>query len=371
MSHRNSLAGAALLLAAATIPASAQTGWQEVIGVGYESYSFSHPEESGIESLSLLVLPLGIQAPLPAGARLEIRGAYARGELVGSDGVTRTLAGPTDTRVSLDAPVAGGLRLGLLGVLPTGASDLTDEEAVVAGAVAADLLPFRITHWGSGGGLGVISSLAHSFGSFGLAASASYTRSREFDAFANGGAQYRPGDQVRVQLGGELDVTTASRLTLLASYQNSTEDQLGGANLYRAGDRFQAVGAYSFATGRRGSAITYGGWLHRSQGARLLETGDESAPAEDLMLFGGSMRLSAGRGVLAPATDVRLYRNEAGLGQGYSASVGLSLEWPLGAAVWIPSVRGRYGSVEIREEQESNFTGVDLGMSLRFGGRNR
>jgi len=362
---------ATLLLIAAGTQVEAQVRVRGFDGLGYESYFFQDPEQSGIDRLSLLVLSFGVEADLPLGSTLQLIGDLARGELVGADGEVRSIRGANDIQLSLEVPVVGPLSVGAIGVLPTGKYALSEEEAVVAGAIAADLLPFRITNWGSGGGYGMTGRLAHSFGGLGLGVSALYLFTREFDALQSLSAAYRPGDQLRVQIAADADIGLTSRASLRLSYHGSEEDQLGGLNLYRAGDRYQAMGAFSFPAGSRGAALAYAGVLHRTEGARLLELSSGPTPAEDLLFLGGSLRLPFGRGILAPTSDLRLYRNEAGLGQGYAAGLGASLEWPFAGIVAAPSVRGRLGKVELREGQESSFLGIDLGVSMRFGGRAR
>jgi hypothetical protein len=113
--------------------------------------------------------------------------------------------------------------------------------------------------------------------------------------------------------------------------------------------------------------VIYGGGMHREQGTFLLETGTD-APAQDLYLVGGGLRIAIGGIVFAPGGDVRLQRRSDGTDQGYSAGAGASLEFGSSMKV-IPSVRGRFGNVLVREGIESGFSGIDAGLTLRFGGR--
>lgn len=134
-------------------------------GVALESYRFAEPAQAGIESLTLLSVPFGARAPLFGRATVEATGAWARGRLVRADGTDATIAGPTDTELRVRVPFGRDAATlhGVL-VLPTGVERLGEAEAAVAGAIAADLLPFRISHWGAGGGAGLGATYARRLG---------------------------------------------------------------------------------------------------------------------------------------------------------------------------------------------------------------
>jgi len=350
------------------VPAVAQNRAAAGIGAGYESYTFKDENVVGIRSITLLTAPFAARIPLGSRVWLEATGAWARGELERADGSVATLAGLTDTQVALGlAIVPDRLSIALVGLAPTGTAEQNAEEAEVAGAIAADLIPFRISNWGSGGGIGVTTTIAHSFGRVGAGISGAYLVGREFDLLEAQEFAYRPGDQLVIR--GALDATvgSAGKLGLQLTLQQAKEDQVNGSNLYRPGRRYQVIGSYQFAMGQS-SGVVYGGAMHRAQGTFLLETGSD-APAQDLILVGGGLRIALGRSVVfAPGGDLRLQRRADGTDQGYSAGVGGSIE--LGSTVkLIPSVRGRFGNVLVREGIETGFSGLDAGLTLRFGGR--
>ena len=54
--------------------------------------------------------------------------------------------------------------------------------------------------------------------------------------------------------------------------------------------------------------------------------------------------------------------------QGYTMGAGLDAEITTGLATWVPSIRAHTGNLEIREGVETGFTGLELGLALRFGG---
>jgi len=153
----------------------------------------------GIESLSLLTLPLHVRTRIGPRVALMISGAWARGSLERPDGSEETLSGPTDIEVLASTSFLQE-RVVVTGIvdLPTGTSTLTDDEAFVAGAVAADLLPFRISHWGTGGGLGGRVAVAQPVGVFSVGASVSYRTSGDYEPRDGESSRYDPGDALRV-----------------------------------------------------------------------------------------------------------------------------------------------------------------------------
>jgi hypothetical protein len=243
------------------------------------------------------------------------------------------------------------------------------EEADVAGLIAADVLPFRITNWGTGGGFGASTSFAGGFGAFAAGLSIGYVVAREFEPLSGDDFTYRPGNQLHVRAAIDRTFGSAGKAALVLTMQRFTDDELDGGNLFRTGDRYQAVGSYAFAAGARGNGIVYAGYLHRGEGEFEDET--DVLAAQGLAYGGFGLELPAGRALLQPSLDLRLLRQDDGIGQGYTAGIGGSAEVPAGTLTFIPTVRGRFGNVTLRDEAESGFTGVELGLALRFGSPDR
>ncbi len=335
---------------------------------GFELYRFGDASQTGIDHISLLTLPFEVRAPLLGAAALAVSGAYARGELTTVDGSRTTLSGLTDTQVALSVALKPDVAsVTAVAILPTGRSDLSASQAVLAGVVASELLPFRISNWGSGGGAGLSTALAHSFGGVGLGGSVAYLVARPYDLTTPNAFAYRPGNQLRARLALDASTGPAGKASLQLTYLHSAEDRFSGQNVFRAGDRFQALGSYAFAAGARSSAILYAGVLHRAVGAYVLQLGPTPA-SQDLLLAGGGARLPLGGAVLLPSLDMRVLRRADGNGDGAIAGLGASLELPLGGATLVPSARARIGRVLLDPTSDSGFTGFDLGLGLRFGG---
>jgi hypothetical protein len=371
MTSARTVRSAALALAAvvaAGADAAAQTTPVEVApGIGFESYRFRDAAAAGIETLSLLTTELTAVASFGR-AVLDVNGAWARGTLTRPNGTESRIAGFTDTWAQLSVPVVRERwTLVAIGVLPTGDGDLTEAEAELAGAVAADLLPFRISNWGAGGGFGLGTTLAATVGGFGVGIGATYLVGREFDVGDTGEFAYRPGNTLALRAAIDRDVGQAGKLSLQLTVQQSADDQGNGGNFFRAGDRYQAVGSYSFAAGTRASGIVYAGGLHRTTGVFLLDEAAR-APSEDLFLAGGAVRIRVRDALVQPLAEFRLLRSEDGTGQGYLAGVGGSVEWQLVRGVsFAPMARARFGDVRVRAGEESGFTGFEVGATLRAG----
>jgi hypothetical protein len=338
-------------------------------GVAFERYRFEDVAATGIESITLLTVPFGVGAALSSRLSLEANGAYASGTLVRADGSESTIAGLTDTDVRARfAVIADRVILSAAYVAPTGHATQTADESEVAGAVAADLLPFRLSNWGSGGGFAADAALVSRVGSTGVGLSVSYGVAGEFEPLDGDETVYLPGNQLQVRLALDRTVGSSGKATLQLSAHRFSEDRLDGSNLYRSGNRVQGMLSWAFAVGRGSSAVAYGGWLRRQRGTYLdAAQADRETPAQDLILIGGGMRMPVGPGAVLPTIDARVFRSNDGVGQGYVAGIGLAAELPAGAFTLLPSARARIGNVLVREGIETGLTGLELSATIRFG----
>lgn len=347
-------------------------------GANLETYTFEDAGVTGIEEVTLLTLPFGAALQPIRWAQLSVSGAFASGSATRADGSEASISGLTDTSVQLAVPVARDrFTLAAAVILPTGKSSYDQDEAQVAGIIAADLLPFRISNWGSGGALELGTVVATSAGGVNLGARVGYQMAREFDLLEEEDFAYRPGNRLYVRLGADGSIGDA-RLAGQAAMYRFADDQVNSRNLYRAGNRFEGLLSYTTPLGRRGSGSAYVGAHHRDSGVFLDLAGDTLAglpggPSETatqtVLLFGAGVRQPFRYGILVPAVDLRILRTGDGFGQGYVGGLGASLELPLagGAAVLSPSARLRVGRVLVRSGVESGVTGFEVGAGLRLG----
>lgn len=335
-------------------------------GARFERYRFAGAETIGISQVSLLTLPLAAETRVAGRLRLTLSGAFATATLRRPDGSESTVSGVTDTEVRATLPLLGDwLTVSGVAVLPTGRQRLSADELEVAAVVASDLLPFAISHWGSGGGVGGSVAVARRFGTVGLGVSGGYRASREYRALDEDGPAYRPGDERFVRVAVDRSFGDA-KATLQVGMFRYSQDQLGGNNLYRSGDRYQVIGSYALPGPGRSSGVLYAGVLHRQHGSRLGDL-SERLPAQNLFLAGAGARIPVGAGALLPSVDARVFRSSDGVGQGYGVGLGASAEWPAGRTTLVPSARLRLGRVVVLDGVESPFTGLEFGLTLRRG----
>jgi hypothetical protein len=367
------LAAAGLAFFAGATAAAAQGiaqrgGLQAATGPSFESYQFLNSERVGIQRLSLMTLPLGVRVQPLDRLSLQVSSAYAQGTLRRTDGTQATLSGLTDTELRASYVLGRDLVVVSAGyLLPTGRTALTLDEAEVAGTIAADLLPFRITQWGSGGGLALSTAVAVPVAGFGVGFSLGYTMTQEFDALDLPGEtwKYRPGNELRLRMGIDRSFGRSGKASLIFNLQRYDDDQLQGESLLQPGNRYDATGFYSFAVGTGATGVTYLGIAHRDAGTFAVQ--NVQIPAQDLLFAGGGLRIPVRVGVLVPSVEGRVFRKDDGLNQGYVGGVGAALEFPVAAFTIIPTARSRFGKVLLWEGEEASFRGGELGLFIRMG----
>lgn len=365
----------ALLVAAVLSTGIASNGSAQLrdtgggVGIRLESYYFDDADEVGIDQIQLLTLPVSLQAPITRNVRLGINGAFARAAMRRPGQEEVTMSGLTDTQVSLTMALADErIQLGIVGLVPTGVSELTAKEMDVAGVIAADLLPFAVTSWGTGGGLGMNGSMAVPLDEqTAVGFSGGYVVAREYEPLAAGAFAYRPGDQLHLRAAVDRTIGSAGKASLQLGYFRFGDDQQDGANVYHSGDRLQVVGSYAFAAGYSGSGVLYTGYIHRDRGRYTDAV--QVVPAQHLAYFGAGFRQLLGRRtVILPSLDVRLLNSSPEDQSGFTISGGVGLEVPLGGLDFVPTVRGRFGNLAAGAGGESRYRGVDLGVTLRRRG---
>lgn len=369
----------ALLAGASRLTLAQNPATGAAAAVHYESYGFASPATVGAKSVSLITLPFAARVVVAPALRVEAAGAMARGTVVDQTGSGSTLSGLTDTELRATLTLQrerSSLALAALALVPSGHARLAPAEAIVAGAIASDLLPFHISNWGSGGGgaLEVSAVQAMEYGSFGVAAS--YRIAGSFQPLDGLDARYRPGGELRFRLGLERTLERDRTLALQLSYSSYGEDRWNGGGLLHSGQRMLALGSYALPVGNA-VGTAYGGVLYRSGGAlvdAVLRAGVLSSmvapPSETLLLLGSSARIPWHRRLLVPGVDFRLLRRADGTGQGLLFGIGGSAELPAGdgGVRIVPSARLRAGKLLVTQGAESAVRGFEVGLGLSFGG---
>lgn len=374
-----------LVLGASSGPAPAeaqQFDWPPAwtVGASVERYMFTDDAAVGIKGISLITIPVTAETDVMDRFTVQLGTALARGSVTRANGESSSITGLTDTALRVAMPVNELATVGLTLRVPTGKSTFGAEQLAVAGAIAADLLPFRISSWGTGGGIGLDVSGATPVGDYGVRYSAGYQVAGSFDPIEGAEFSYRPGNELRARVVVDRSLDRGRKAALQVGMMRYGNDQLEGQNLYRAGNRYQLIGSYSLPAGAAGSAVAYGGVLHRSRGSALIPPGSvgqplSDGPSQSLLLLGAGMRTMYQSYRVMPSADVRLLRSSDGLGQGFILSAGTAAEVPLGRTDFIdqglllvPTARLRLGRILVVEGASSMVLGIEIGATARFGG---
>jgi hypothetical protein len=238
----------------------------------------------------------------------------------------------------------------------------------VAGAIAADLLPFAVRDFGTGGGAGASVALARPFGAFAAGVSVGYVVAREYEPLSEQSFEYGPGDQLHVRAAIDRTIGRSAKIAVRADWRMYGDDTGDGANVFQPGDRLQLVGSYDFAVGRS-SAIAYVGWLDRGEGEYVAPP--DILAEQRLVFAGGGVRIPLGGSVLVPSVDFRSIESDGQDRRGYMLGFGASLEGRVGSAQVVPDARLRFGNAESGAGGETGFTGVNMGLTIRFGSARR
>ena len=212
----------------------------------YLQYQVHAPAD---ETIAEFALPLFVS--IPAGSRLsfDIGSAYASARVT-AGAVHSEISGLTDTEIRGSYTLGGDFIVLTAGVsLPTGTSSVTLDQLLAAGRIGNDFLAFPVSNMGTGlaatGGVAV----AHPIGDWSIGAGLAMRRSRAYDPFDVPGEsfRYRPGNEVRVRLGGDHPLA-AGRLALGITYAAFGRDDAEGS-AYNTGDRVIAQGVLTGLVG--------------------------------------------------------------------------------------------------------------------------
>lgn len=203
-------------------------------------------------------------------------------------------------------------------------------------------------------------------GAGGVGFSVSYRVANEFDPIENDVIAYQPGNELRVRIAVDRDIGVQGKASLVVGMQRYEDDAVGGVNLFRSGNRIEALGSIAFPMGVS-SGVIYAGLLRRDEGT-FLEFSEFAVPLQDLLVAGAGLRVGGGGVRFLPSASGRLVRREDGLGQGFTAELSLGLEFSGGGVTVAPTARGLFGRLTVREGVETDFYGGEAGVALRFGG---
>ena len=370
---RRLAAVASLLLMPAL--AGAQTPSEQALATGLHFQGYAFDDSIGVTAANLMLVPIAYQLPLGDRLGFDLYTGYARGAVERRD-VVYQLNGPVDTRVRASW-VATPWAVLMLGVnVPTGKSTHDTEEAIVAGAMATNLLGFREASWGTG--LAVTSGVAtaHRFGDWGLGLGASYRLGSEFEPRADTAVGYTPGNEALVRLALDRNVGASGKFTAGFTLQNYSADKLDRRDLFQSGNRWRGDVTYSFRAGRSSVWSLYLADIWRERGDITLDVLDTDGSivgdttfhtgTQNLMIVGLAGSMTVGRTLLRPSIDARVQQREEVGGQGWLLGGGLDVPLRLRGYEVLPAGRLSYGNLEAESGKAYPFWGAELGLTLRW-----
>jgi len=209
--------------------------------IHYKSWSFS--EESGVDRFTQFAFPISYS--LPVGERLAL-------DLITSPFMSRMapVAGEdykydnlSDSYLRASYILGDNLALVTLGAgLPSGNTDLSDEELVLAGVSASRALENPVTSFGTGLNLNLGLAVARELGGWVLGLGAGYAVRGKYDAtFVGQSYEIDPGDEFNITLGADRAFEWGGRRSKFIAdfiYSNYGEDELEGLPFFEAGDKF-------------------------------------------------------------------------------------------------------------------------------------
>jgi hypothetical protein len=375
----------ALALGAAALPVSAQYS----VGTGVEFQSYDFDAGLGADRAQLLMIPVAARVSVPQvqGLTFDLYSAWAEGRVQVEDEVLK-LSGPVDTglRGAYQVTPWGLVTLGVN--VPTGNSQHTSEEALVASVMSADLFGFREATWGRGFAVTSSVAVARHVSGFGLGLAVSYSLRGGFNPSEDDNPattadetalEYQPGHERRVRLGLDRNFGN-STATFGVTFINYSDDKADGRNLFQAGNRFRVDGSYAFRM-VGGVWTVYAADLIRQNGDLSLvvldSQGDSTGvalsetPQQNLLLAGLTGHVALGGGfVFRPHIDGRLLTREADsgskAGSGWLVGMGGDIPVRLFGHDFFPRARVLLGKMKDPDDNGVSLFGLEFGGTMRF-----
>jgi hypothetical protein len=317
-----------LVLFGSAASLAAQTDVRVSVSGSVESYAFDPGFE--FSRVSQFAVPVGIQAKFGEAADLTVSTGYLHVALTSRDTQAlpdQDLRGALDTEIRLGWHVVPRRVIAFVtGVLPTGTQTVTEDQLTILGALASDVIGFRVPIPGSGGGAG---------GGFGAAfpLSASWSAGIggsvrvpfAYQPLSSVADEIKPGTDVRVRIGVEGSLARRTYLRVASMFARQGEYKVADTGRSAVGNRImghlslnQGIGTgaltvYAFDVFRssaevvgasvlpRGNLLGAGARYELPLGARItaipraeFRFSDQATPEDDaLRRAGTSMRFGA------------------------------------------------------------------------------
>lgn len=356
----------AVLVLVVAAPLAAQDRPRAYTGLELRTVSFD--PGLGTASLSQMAVPVGLVWPASRRVSFDAGFRYASSTREDESGASTSVSGLTDTQVRSVIQVIPDALVATFAVnLPTGKTELSDDELLVAGAVANDLITFPVSSYGSGFSMTSGLAVALPVGPWALGIAGSYRFSGEFTPVADSaGSTYRPGGEVRVRVG--LDrLVGQGRLSLGVTYSTFSVDEFAGTEAFRPGKRLVTQASWTIPIGNASVAL-YAWDYHRSSGEVADTLGGIRTGKQNTLTFGAAGSLRIGRGTLRPSLEMRQQWEGVSsmTNAGTLISAGARWQMQLGTRLGlIPSLRYDVGELDNGSGTRVGFSGLSASVTLR------
>jgi len=380
--HGSSLAVGALVAALALVggvPAAAGAQ-QSAVALEAQFRGYEFGAGLGPSVANLLLFPAAYRFQPKEEVVVDVYSAWGRGA-VEQAGIVYELTGFVDTRAKVSWRATEWAEVSVGVNIPTGNARHTGEEALVAAFLSNDLLGFEESNWGQGVGVTTGIATATQMGDWGVGLGASYRVAEEYEPIADSVVGYTPGNELRLRLGVDRNIGESGTFTAGVTYQNFSDDQVSGRDLFAPGARVLVDASYAFRTGASTWTV-YAADVWRENGDLFLDivdgvgavVGDTTlvTPSQNLVLAGVSGSVPVGPVFrIRPQADVRIQQREEAdgstAGSGFVASAGLDLPVRFfGRVDVIPALKVMGGRIEGADSETFNTVGTELSLLLSF-----
>lgn len=368
------------LAAAGLFAAGASAQQSQTIAVETHFMGYSFDEALGPEVANLFLMPVAYRMQWSDELTFDLYTAWGRGQVEQND-VVYSLSGLVDSRIKATWRAREWASVSMSLSLPTGKASQDASESLVASVLSSDLLGFRESSWGTGFGMTTGVATATRIGEWGLGVGASFRMAGEFEPVADSSLGYQPGNEIRVRAGLDRNVGESGKFTTAATWQNFSDDQLDGRNLFQAGSRLSLDAAYAFRAGSSTWTV-YAADVWRENGDLFLDlidaqgtiVGDTTLATATQNLIIGAVSGSVPIGSqyqLRPSIDYKLQTREESDGSqtGSGWMAGFGADFPLrlfGAYDFFPMVKYVTGSIEDATGVMRSVSGFSGTLTMRW-----
>jgi hypothetical protein len=324
---------------------------------GIEAKQYSFGDESSIDHIRQIALPIAVGVPIGRRASLDIGTYYASTSVKGGD-TDETISGFTDTQLKLSYVFGNDAVVASVAVnLPTGKEKTDQTEFFTGASVSSAFLLFPVNSYGTGTSVTPGLAAATTLGSWNVGLAASVRWSAEYQPFEGdtiSEARYQPGLETRIRLGADR-LVGRSRFQIGGTFSTFATDELRGGGFgpngeYKPGNRFLAdVG---FLTPVSSGSVNLYAWnYHRVSSDDDDETG--AGGKENIFALGANGSFPLGeRTRLEPMADTRFWSPEDGSGTLFG--IGTGVRFQLSEAItFLPAARAEFGSLKASDDGDS------------------